>query len=39
MKAHRGEMHYDPVVFATRDWQSLVTLVLVGMCFAAATIS
>jgi len=39
MKAHRGEMHDDPVVFATRDWQSLVTLVLVGMCFAAATIS
>jgi 4-hydroxybenzoate polyprenyltransferase len=38
MKAHRGEMHDDPVVFATRDWQSLVTLVLVGMCFAAATI-
>ena len=38
MKAHRGEMHDDPVVFAMRDWQSLVTLVLVGMCFAAATI-
>jgi 4-hydroxybenzoate polyprenyltransferase len=38
MKAHRGEMHDDPVVFATRDWQSLITLVLVGTCFAAATI-
>jgi 4-hydroxybenzoate polyprenyltransferase/phosphoserine phosphatase len=39
MKAHRGELHDDPVVFAMRDWQSLVTLVLVGTCFAAATIS
>jgi len=39
MKAHRGEMHDDPVVFAMRDWQSLVTLALVGMCFAAATVS
>lgn len=38
MKAHRGEMHDDPVLFAMRDWQSLVTLVLVGLCFAAATI-
>ena len=38
MKAHRGEMHDDPVVFAMRDWQSLLTLVLVGLCFGAATI-
>ena len=38
MKAHRGEMHDDPVLFAMRDWQSLVTLVLIGSCFAAATI-
>jgi len=36
MKAHRGEMHDDPVVFAMRDWQSLVTAVLGGLCFAAA---
>jgi 4-hydroxybenzoate polyprenyltransferase len=36
MKAHRGEMHDDPVVFAMRDWQSLITLVLLGACFAAA---
>jgi 4-hydroxybenzoate polyprenyltransferase len=33
MKAHRGEMHDDPVVFAMRDWQSLVTIVLGGLCF------
>jgi 4-hydroxybenzoate polyprenyltransferase len=39
MKAHRGEMHDDPVLFAIRDWQSLVTLVLGGLCFAAAAIS
>ena len=38
MKAHRGEMHDDPVVFAMRDWQSLFTLVLIGLCFGAATI-
>jgi 4-hydroxybenzoate polyprenyltransferase len=37
MKAHRGEMHDDPVLFATRDWQSLVTVVLGGLCFAAAS--
>ena len=36
MKAHRGEMHDDPVVFAMRDWQSLVTVVLGGLCFAVA---
>jgi 4-hydroxybenzoate polyprenyltransferase len=39
MKAHRGEMHDDPVLFAMRDWQSLVTLVLGGTCFAAATMA
>jgi 4-hydroxybenzoate polyprenyltransferase len=38
MKAHRGEMHDDPVVFAMRDWQSLVTVVLGGLCFAVAAI-
>jgi 4-hydroxybenzoate polyprenyltransferase len=37
MKAHRGEMHDDPVVFAMRDWQSIVTVFLGGLCvFAAA---
>jgi 4-hydroxybenzoate polyprenyltransferase len=39
MKAHRGELHDDPVVFAIRDWQSLVTVALGGLCFAAAAIS
>jgi 4-hydroxybenzoate polyprenyltransferase len=38
MKAHRGEMHDDPVVFAMRDWQSLVTVVLGGLCFTIASI-
>lgn len=38
MKAHRGELHDDPVVFAMRDWQSLVTVVLGGLCFTAAAI-
>ena len=38
MKAHRGEMHDDPVVFAVGDWQSLVTVVLGGLCFAIASI-
>jgi 4-hydroxybenzoate polyprenyltransferase len=28
MLAHRGEMHDDPLVFATKDWKSLVTAVL-----------
>jgi 4-hydroxybenzoate polyprenyltransferase len=38
MKAHRGELHDDPVVFAMHDWQSLVTVVLGGLCFAVAAI-
>lgn len=36
MKAHRGEMHDDPVVFAMRDWQSIVTVILAGLCVIAA---
>jgi 4-hydroxybenzoate polyprenyltransferase len=36
MKSHRGEMHDDPVVFAIRDWQSLMILVLGAACFFAA---
>ena len=36
MKAHRGEMHDDPVVFAMRDWQSIVTVILGGLCVIAA---
>lgn len=31
MLAHRGEMHEDPLVFATKDWKSLTT----GVLFAA----
>lgn len=37
MKAHRGEVDDDPVVFAIRDWQSLaITAVLVGLIWFAA---
>ena len=39
MKAHRGEMHDDPVIFAISDWQSLVTVVLGGLCFAVAAMT
>lgn len=38
MKAHRGEVHDDPVVFAMSDWQSLVTVMLGGLCFAVAAL-
>jgi 4-hydroxybenzoate polyprenyltransferase len=38
MKSHRGEMHDDPVVFAIRDWQSLLTLLLGASCFALAAV-
>ena len=37
MKAHRGELHDDPVIFAMRDWQSLVIVALAAVCFGAAT--
>jgi 4-hydroxybenzoate polyprenyltransferase/phosphoserine phosphatase len=36
MKAHRGEVDDDPVVFAARDWQSLVVLLLSAGIFAMA---
>lgn len=36
MKAHRGQVDDDPVVFATRDWQSLVVLVLSAIIFMLA---
>ena len=39
MKARRGEMHDDPVVFAMRDWQSLLTVALVGLFFALGVIA
>ena len=37
MKAHRGEMHDDPVLFALHDRQSLLTAALGGLCFALAS--
>jgi 4-hydroxybenzoate polyprenyltransferase len=36
MKAHRGEVDDDPVVFAIRDWQSLIVLALSFGCILAA---
>lgn len=30
LKAHRGEVHDDPVVFAARDWQSLTLFILLA---------
>ena len=33
MKTHRGEIDDDPVVFAVRDWQSLLTVALAALCF------
>jgi len=37
MKAHRGEMHDDHVLFALHDRQSLLTAALGGLCFALAS--
>ncbi len=36
MKAHRGEIDDDPVVFALRDWQSQILVVVAGSLFALA---
>lgn len=36
MKAHRGQVDDDPVVFAARDWQSLTVIALSACIFAAA---
>ena len=36
LKAHRGEVDDDPVVFALRDWQSLTVLVLSAGLFIVA---
>ena len=36
MKAHRGQVDDDPVVFAARDWQSLTVLLISACIFAAA---
>jgi 4-hydroxybenzoate polyprenyltransferase len=34
--AHRGEMNEDPIVFAIRDWVSLLAGVLIGTAFIVA---
>ncbi|MBI3350822.1 MAG: UbiA family prenyltransferase [Burkholderiales bacterium] len=37
LKSHRGEVHDDPVVFAARDWQSLVLIaVMLGLGLVAS---
>lgn len=36
MKAHRGQVDDDPVVFAAKDWQSLLVLVISACIFIAA---
>lgn len=36
MKATRGEVHEDPVIFAMRDWQSLIVAALMGGVFVIA---
>lgn len=36
MKAHRGQVDDDPVVFAAKDWQSLTVITLSAIIFAAA---
>lgn len=38
LKAHRGEMHDDPIIFAVRDRASRVVAVLMVAAFALATI-
>ena len=38
LKAHRGEMHDDPIVFAMQDKTSFVVGVLVLLSFTFATI-
>jgi 4-hydroxybenzoate polyprenyltransferase len=37
MKAHRGEMHDDPIVFAIKDKASLTVAVLIAISFVLAT--
>jgi 4-hydroxybenzoate polyprenyltransferase len=39
MKCFRGELHDDPVVFAAKDWQSLVILGCVAVLFVTAMLS
>ena len=37
MKARRGEVHDDPVVFAAKDWQTLAIVAVLGLLFAIAS--
>jgi len=37
MKTHRDEMHEDPVLFAAKDWQTLVIAVILGGLFVLAS--
>ena len=36
MKAQRGQVDDDPLVFALRDWQSVVVFLISGLCFLLA---
>ncbi len=36
--AHRGQMHDDPVVFALKDWGSLITALLCAVIVAASSL-
>ena len=36
MKAHRGQVDDDPIIFAVKDWQSLVIMVVMAGLFWAA---
>ncbi|MGV7210604.1 UbiA family prenyltransferase [Oxalobacteraceae bacterium A2-2] len=38
LKTHRGEMHDDPVVFAAKDWQSLLIGLTIGGVALLATL-
>jgi hypothetical protein len=37
MKAHRGQMHDDPIVFALKDKASLAVATLIALFFFLAT--
>lgn len=36
MKAHRGQVDDDPIVFAAKDWQSIAVLITSACIFSAA---
>jgi hypothetical protein len=38
MKAHRGEMHDDPIVFAIKDKTSLAIVLLLAITFTVASL-